>query len=331
MGRMRDIFVWIVLMTVLSGCNMAAVESNDLTEKGVRLYEQKTYPKAMQMLQMASERDPSNDLPLYYMALIDMDYFHDYGKAVQELKQATGILADSALYWLKLGEAYYGLAGQQVFDRQKEDADTSYTDCLRAVREAVKIDKYYAEAYLQQARCHIGLGEFDRAAEAYEESIRSNPLLKSADQVTVHYKELAELYSDFGFQNKAVSVLTNGLANNMDDGQLETVLGDVLADMGRYNEALAHYDAAYRLLDESAESKLYTLSALFGAARVNYELARQMRANGEYRKAFDYFAEARTWFTRYSDRAVTDAEKIRRASALKKIKEINEIMKEENI
>lgn len=329
--KSRFLFIVIGLVWVLSGCNMAAVESNEQTEKGVKLYEQKAYPKAMQVLQMASERDPNNDLPLYYMALIDMEYFHDFGKAVEELKQATGILADSALYWHKLGEAYYGLAEQQVFDRLKEEAGASYTACIRSEREAIKIDRYYAEAQLQQARCHVGLEEFSEAAEAYEASIRSNPLLKSQDQVTVHYKELAELYADFGFQGKAVTVLTNGLANNMDDGQLESVLGDVLADMGRYDEALAHYDAAYRLLDEQAESKLYTLSALFGAGQVNYELARQKRANGEFRKAFDYYSEARTWYQRYADRAVTESEKIRRAGALQKIKEINEIMKEENI
>ncbi|MBR4984583.1 MAG: tetratricopeptide repeat protein [Proteobacteria bacterium] len=331
MFRKRLLVVFVGLVLILCGCNMAAVESNEQTEKGIRLYEQKAYPKALQVLQMASERDPNNDLPLYYMALIDMEYFHDYGKAIQELQQATGILADSALYWHKLGEAYYGLAEQQMLNRQKEDAGASFTACIRSEHEATKIDKYYAEAQLQEARCHVGLEDFDRAVEAYEASIRSDPTLKSSDNVTVHYKELAELYADFGFQGRAVSVLTNGLAINMNDGQLEVVLGDVLADMERYDEALAHYEAAYRFLDESGESKLYTLSAMFGAAKVNYDLARQMRARGEFRKAFDYYSEARTWFTRYADRAVTEAEKIRRAGALLKIKEINEIMKEENI
>jgi tetratricopeptide (TPR) repeat protein len=65
-----------------------------------------------------------------------------------------------------------------------------YEDCIRAAREALKIDPNLAEAYANMATAYHTLGKVDEAIAALREEVRINPGLRSA-QKNLNY-ELAK-------------------------------------------------------------------------------------------------------------------------------------------
>lgn len=309
----------------LSACNYAAVDSANITEKGIKQYEEQKLNAAMATFQTASERDPNNAKPLYYMALIDIAY-HDYQAAIPRLNQATGIRPDAPIYWHTLGRAYALLAEQQTTDGLYDEAVVSYSNCVRAEIKATKVDPFYAEAQLQQARCHVGAEEFQDAVDAYEASIRSNPKFKTPEGVTANYVELGQLYLKFGFIAEAFLVLNNGLLNNIGDAQLEAAEADALFEMKRYDEALGHYKSAIKILEKSGESRLHSLNAMYGAGETCFEMAKIAKSKGHDRTAYDTYNEAKKYYESYVESALSESEKLRRSGALSKIKDIEEIL-----
>lgn len=321
----------IALMTCLSmGCNSAEMESNRHLKEGIQSYEKKIHDKATQSFQNALNRYSNNHQAYYYMALIDMDY-HDYTAAIRRLNDAIGYESGWPHYYYQLALAHYGEAQQQQLTSETGHDFANYMECVRVLDKATNIDPYYAEAHLQKARCYIGLNDYLAAVSAYEKSIQSNPFLRNEDGMTIHYKELGELYMSFGFYKEATKVLTNGILNNPDDGQLETAFAYIYMAMKDYQSALAHFEGAYKLLEKTTDSKLHTLSAMFGVGIANYELAKVDHAEGKLRESFDHYAAAQKWLTQYANLAVIQEEELRRAGALAKLMEIQEILKEENI
>jgi tetratricopeptide (TPR) repeat protein len=65
-----------------------------------------------------------------------------------------------------------------------------YEDCVRAAREALKIDPNLGEAYANIATAYHTLGKVDEAIAALREEVRINPGLRSA-QKNLNY-ELAK-------------------------------------------------------------------------------------------------------------------------------------------
>lgn len=323
-------FVLIPIILLMSGCNYAAVDSANIADKGIKLYESGNLNKAMSVLQSAVDRDPNNDTAIYWMAMIDMDY-HDYKAAIPRLNEAAGIYPEQPLYWYTLAKAHALQAEQQFLANEKDASAVSYGECVKAAEKASKLDPFYAEAQLQAARCHVGAGEYRDAVEAYAQSIQSNPVMKSPQGVTEHYIELGRLYTRFGFHQEAESVLGNGLLHNAGDGQMESAMGDVLFDMKNYMGALAHYETAYKFLESSGESMLRALDAMYGAGCACFELALIEKEKDQIREYVEQLEVAKKWFERYAENANVDTENLRRAGALAKISDIEEILKEMNI
>ncbi len=326
---MKNIFCLVLAALVMSGCNYAAVDSANVAERGIKLYESGNLNKAMSVLQSAVDRDPNNDIALYWMARIDMDY-HDYQAAIPRLNEATGIYPGQPLYWFTLAQAHAQQAEQQFLDNQKDASVVSYGECVKAAEKASKLDPFYAEAQLQAARCHVGAEEYNDAVDSYAQAIESNPTMKSPQGVTEHYVELGKLYTRFGFYREAESVLDDGLLHNAGDGQMESAMGDVLFDMKNYTGALAHYEMAYKFLDNSG-SMLRALDAMYGAGAASFELALVQKEKAQIREYSEKLEVAKKWFERYAEHATVDSEKLRRATALAKISEIDNILDELNI
>lgn len=324
------LFPAILCAFLASACNYASVESASLVEKGIKQYEAKSLNKAMATFQTAIDRDSSNDKAHYYMALIDMN-FRDYTAAIQKLDLAVGCAPDIPVYPYTLGLAYSEKAEELVANGSLDEAEAAYNSCVKSMKKAIALDPFYAEAQLQQARCHIGVKEYSEAVDAYEASIRSDPMLKTSKGTALHYKELGMLYARFGFFSLAVTVLSNGILNNVTDGSLEITVANVMFEMERYEEAFAHYNAANANLENKGESRIVALPALLGAAMSQYAIAKQMSKSDKQRNALDHFIEAKKWFDLYVQAAVNDEENIRRADAVARIKEIDEILSGEEI
>ena len=306
-------------------CNYASLESESLTDEGIKYYETKNLSKAMATFQTAVDRDLNNDRAHYQMALIDMDY-RDYKAAVPRLNQAIGV-RDMPLYWYTLGLAHKGDGDTLVANGNAEEALASYTSCVYAMQQAVKRDTYYAEALLVQGQCHIALGEYDDAIEALETSIRANPNLIMKDGTVSNYDELGRLYLKFGFFEEAVVVYAGASLNNPGEPYLEIGLAEVLLRLERNEEALTHFKLAYQQLEKKGDSKILELPAMLGAARSTEALAKEQADKKEFIKAREKYIDAKDWYQRFADSALIDSEKLRRAEALAHIKDIDEILR----
>lgn len=316
---------FISVAMIASACNYASVESERILEKGIQQYNENHLDQAMATFKDALDRDPNNDQALFYMAKIDMHY-RDFHQASQKIEQALGI-DNKPSYWYLLGTSQKGEADLMFADSKFDDSEMLYLKCVYSLNQAVKIDPWYTEAWLEMAHCQIGAKEYADASKSFQKSIESNPTYKSGSGVTAHYKELGELYARFGYHREAMMVLTNGLMNNPSDGQLEVILADVYAAMGEYTDALTHYEGAYKVLKIMDHSKVSALSAMYGAGLVNFEIARKDDAQGNREKAAESYKKAREWFDEYSTAAAPlENEKIRRSDALNKMKRIDLFM-----
>ncbi|GEM_PF-3763831 len=323
--NVKQFFYTVAAIFSLNACNYASLESDSLTDEGIKYYETKNLSKAMATLQTAVDRDSNNDRAHYQMALIDMDY-RDYKAAVPRLNQAIGV-RDMPLYWYTLGLAHKGDGDTLVANGDANGALASYTSCVYAMQQAVKRDTYYAEALLVQGQCHIALEEYKEAVVALEASIRANPMLMIKDGTVSNYDELARLYMKFGFLEEAVVVYVGASFNNPGEPYLEIGLADVLLRLERNEEALAHFKLAYQQLEKKGDSKILELPAMIGVARSNEAIAKNMADKKDFIKAREKYIDAKDWYQRFADSALIDSEKIRRAEALAHIKDIDEILR----
>ena len=92
----RAIGVWIGALSIgmaAIGCQVGVVESQQLTAKAVKSFENGHFETATSTLQQALDRDPNNGDALYWLARIDMKY-QDYQAAQLKLQSALGIAPD---------------------------------------------------------------------------------------------------------------------------------------------------------------------------------------------------------------------------------------------
>lgn len=104
----RAIGVWIGALSIgmaAIGCQVGVVESQQLTAKAVKSFENGHFETATSTLQQALDRDPNNGDALYWLARIDMKY-QDYRAAQLKLQSALGIAPDNLMYSSALIEAH---------------------------------------------------------------------------------------------------------------------------------------------------------------------------------------------------------------------------------
>ncbi len=327
MKRFFTVFAILSTMLCLSGCDLAKVESTNLTAKGMKLYQQGSTLSAMQAFTEALRKDPNNDQALYRLAQLEMTQ-KNYGDAKTHLDQCISLRPNIAQYWYMLGKAEYDEA--QEYEKEATLADTRsklYHKCTESFSKAVELDPAYAEAHLRLARCFLGNAKFEDAVIAFETSIRQNPHLKTTGKfgTAVAFKELGILYANYGFYESAEAVFMSGILANPGDVELETEFANVYQDRGKFGEAAAHFEAAYESLTSQGGATYYILPAIFGAGVAHYSIAQDFIKNGKEREGHDELAKAETWFSKFVMNASTEevqAQKVAAAAYLEGIRKL---------
>ena len=311
-----------ILCASAAGCQVGKTASRQQTEKAVKSFKENKFDSATAALRQALDKDPNNAEAYYWLARIDMKY-KDFKNAQLNLQTAIGIDPNNVGYSAELIEVHKAQGEYFESEGLFDEAIGAFAACARVADEHIGRDPFDARSQLNRARCLRQSREYAASVEAYEASIRANPFLRNELGQTEHYKELAELYKNFGFYAEAVRVLNNGILNNVGDGVLEIALADVLREKGDYHDALAHYERAEQFMIDKEVTMLNAASAMYGAGMAAYELARIEENSQHLRDSGDLFIKSKKWLSKYIENAHAFDERFRKAQALQLIKIID--------
>ncbi len=281
----------------LAGCDTSRVDSINLTAEGMNFYNAGQMSKAIESFRKAIELHPQNHKAHFRLGLVYGARSGDHARAISSLQRAVELRPDIAEYWYQLGASQQSVGDALRAERNMADATKFYNEAKVSLQTAAELDEHYAEAYLRLARIHVELGQVSEAIDAYTNSIRADPTLRTGEKqgTAIAYKELAMLYAEYSFLDEAQQVLRNGIANNPGDVELECDLGNVYQEMKRYEEAIAHFKRAHELY-EAQKGRLDTvMPAIFGLGFCHSALGEQAMRRSDIRTATEQLQEAKRW------------------------------------
>ena len=157
------------------------------------------------------------------------DAHHDLGQAlliqgkwddaVAALGRATALKPDVPQWHKSLGDALVNKGLAQ--------------ETLAAFRRAVQLKPDFAAAHVALGNILWQMGRLEEAIAAYSTAIQIKPDLSLA------YLNLGQLYHGVGRNDEALLTFQRGLKINADDAEILPKMIGVLADLGRYEDALA--------------------------------------------------------------------------------------------
>jgi tetratricopeptide (TPR) repeat protein len=265
------------------GGNVAGPKGVDHYVQAVQQYHAGDKERAMAQLIEATRLNPNLIMPRVMLG--DM-YRADgnYDDAVKQFEQVTKMDPYYASNWYKLGVGY------QLMERLK-DAAGSYTKALKLkpadaksnmnlglvqlylgnteealsyARKATELEPKSAAAWSNLGVTLDAMGDYPKAEEAYRKSIDLDP-----DNPAT----LVNLATNLMAQNKAAEAveLMKRAAGISNTAAVRKRYGDALAKAGRYDDAVAQYQAALKL-----DSKYYPALSEIGFTRI-----------AEYRKGLE--------------------------------------------
>jgi len=148
-----------------------------------------------------------------------------------------------------------------------------FDDALETLKKAVKIDSDYGGAYFIMGSVYEETSREKKAASAYKKGIKKDPdFLPNYEELGIYYSNqkksvekgekiylkglkrnrkknstvrlhgwLARLYIDNGEFSKAIDIIEDGLRLRPEDNKLNRALGEYYAGVGRFSEAIEHY------------------------------------------------------------------------------------------
>lgn len=318
----------VLALFVCSACSLSEIDSTNLTAKGMQFYEQGMMGKAQDSFKMAIEKNPNNDQAQYRMGIM-MIHSHDYSEAERYFERSVELKPEQAQYYYMLGSAQLS-QGEKLVQESEQSQQRAVLDAAKAsFLKTIELDPYYAEAHLKLARIYLLNMDLQKAAAAFEQSIRSNPHLLTDDAApsAVAYKELGMLYADYGFSNEAARVLLNGVQNNPTDAQLESELANMYLELEKYSDALLHFQQAFNLFQNKNADRLdLVLPTVYGIGISNYWKGKEAQEASRTAEAIDLYKEAKTWLDKFALNAGGPEMMGQRAAAQGYVAEIRETL-----
>ncbi len=239
--------VVVVLGLLIGGCDRERAHATRKLNEGLKAYERGGSSEAVELLERAAEIDADFAKPHYQAAQIYEMKLEKLDEAENHYRQAVQLDAENTEYTYALARV---LAAQ-----------ADYEDAVRYFRKTTSLDESHAKAWFRLGETQRTVGEHADAVDSYMRAIEANPRLRMDDEDPggAHYHALADLYVEFGFQDKALKVYENGLANNPKAPRLYLGRGIAQLRLERYEQAAESFDKALEI-DEAHGSALYNLA-----------------------------------------------------------------------
>lgn len=215
------------LVCVGSDCSRERVESMNKMNEGVMAAQQKRSLDAIKLFEQAAVIDPQNEQIFWNMAIVHME-MRRYDRARDDIQKAIGVNPNVAGYHEKLGTVLMELGEWQAAKAPLE--------------KTIELEPALFKAYYKLAQVDEQLDDQQSALKHYTQAIEKGPRFLEA------YSALGRLYADLGYLDQAVQVLTEALkvalARTDEEAQVHHLLGTVLQQQKKYDEAVREFKAA---------------------------------------------------------------------------------------
>jgi tetratricopeptide (TPR) repeat protein len=227
----RSQLLVVALLTSLVGmggnCSRARVESMNKLNEGVVAAQQKRFVDAVKLLEQAGVIDPQNDQVYWNMAIVHME-MRKYDRAREDLQKGIAINPNVGGLHEKLGTVLMELRDWQA--------------AKPALEKAIQLEPDLFKAYYKLAQVDEQLDDQQNALKHYSQAIEKGPRFLEA------YSALGRLYADLGYLEQSVQVLNEALKvalkGTEEEAQVHHLLGTVLQQQKKYDQAIAEFKAA---------------------------------------------------------------------------------------
>lgn len=227
----RSQLLVVALLTFLVGtggnCSRARVESMNKLNEGVVAAQQKRFVDAVKLLEQAGVIDPQNYQVFWNMAIVHME-MRKYDRAREDLQKGIAINPNAAGLQEKLGTVLMELRDWQA--------------AKPAFEKAIQLEPDLFKAYYKLAQVDEQLDDQQSALKHYSQAIEKGPRFLEA------YSALGRLYADLGYLEQSVQVLNEALKvalkGTEEEAQVHHLLGTVLQQQKKYDQAIAEFKAA---------------------------------------------------------------------------------------
>jgi len=256
----------------LASCDRARATAVRRLNEGLKAYQQGKTVEAVEKMQKAAEADGEFAKPHYQMGQIyEMD-LSEPDKAIQHYREALDRKPDHAEYAYKLGRV---LA-----------SEGDHEEAIAKFEQATQSDENHSRAWFRSGLSQRAMGDHADAVDSFATAIESSPRVPTegvelkGPTADHYYHELADLYVEFGFFDKALQVYENGIQNIPESGRLYQGRGVAQLELKRYPEAAQSFEKTLEY-DSTQATALFNL----GVAR------RKMNQPKGAMKALDQFLQ----------------------------------------
>ncbi|WP_168210394.1 tetratricopeptide repeat protein [Persicimonas caeni] len=243
------------------GCNQNRAKAVTEMNKGIEAYQSGQNITAVKYLKAAKSTDPTFAEPALYLGQLYHRQLSELDNAEQAYREALQRDPENAEIHYKLGAVLSDKSNHEMAAQQYQ----------QAVQKAPNDAKSWFRLGLSQKK----LGENAQAVESFMKSIRANARMKmdEEDPGGAAYHALGDLYTAYGFYDKALQVYDNGVLNNGDVARLYAGRGVAQLKLKRFQEAANSFKKALELDPKH-------VSATFNLAVAHNELGEHDAAIG---------------------------------------------------
>lgn len=247
--RLLGAIVVALLVFMAAGCSQDRAKAVDEMNKGIAAYQRGSTMEAIKHLKSADKLDPTYAKPALYLGQVYHQQMHELENAEQAYRGALSRDPTNA-------EAAYKL-GAVLSDEKKP------TDAIPYFQQAVQKKPKYAKAWFRLGMAQQVEKKYADAVDSYMKSIRANARMKMSkdDNGGAAYHALGDLYTSFGFYDKALKVYDNGIANNDKVARLYAGRGVAQMKLKRFKEAQDSFEKTLAL-DSTYRSAKFNLAVV---------------------------------------------------------------------
>lgn len=223
------------MLALSFGCSQDRAKAVTEMNKGIEAYQAGQNIAAVKYLKAAKTTDPTFAEPALYLGQL-------YHRQLSELDNAEQAYREAMQRDPENSEIHYKLGAVLSDKGNHEMAAQQY-------QQAVQKEPNDAKSWFRLGLSQKKIGDNAQAVESFTMSIRANARMKmdEEDPGGAAYHALGDLYTAYGFYDKALKVYENGVLNNGDVARLHAGKGVAQLKLKRFDDAAASFKKTLEL------------------------------------------------------------------------------------